>query len=234
MSVQTDCEMLSIMAMEDYAVKHSITSEVAMDIFHKNQVFEKILIQHEYLHQVSREEVNEYVEKIIEETSKELIVYHGSCSAFSEIDLSRSYNRRDFGRGFYTTILRKQSEEWGYRLALRKKKKKYYVYTYTFEENKTLNVKRFDTLNEQWLEFIKENRSKGGVQHNYDVIIGQVADDNTMETVQLYISGILTAKEAVERLRYSEVNNQVSFHTKKAIKYLKLVRREVFDGMLHI
>lgn len=107
MSVQTDCEMLSIMAMEDYAVKHSITSEVAMDIFHKNQVFEKILIQHECLHQVSREEVNEYVEKIIEETSKELIVYHGSCSAFTEIDLSRSYNRRDFGKGFYTTILRK-------------------------------------------------------------------------------------------------------------------------------
>ena len=54
------------------------------------------------------------------------------------------------------------------------------------------------------------------------------------ETVQLYISGILTAKEAVERLRHSEVNNQVSFHTKKAIKYLKLVRREVFDGMLHV
>ena len=72
-----------------------------------------------------------------------------------------------------------------------------------FEENPVLNVKRFDALSEEWLEFIKENRSKGGLQHKYDVIIGPVADDNTMETVQLYIANILTVSEAVERLRYN-------------------------------
>ena len=93
------------------------------------------------------------------------------------------------------------------------------------EENSVLNVKRFDTLSEEWLEFIKENRSKGGLQHNYDVVIGPVADDNTMEIVQLYIANILTASEAVERLRYNKVNNQVSFHTEKALQYLQLVRR---------
>ena len=46
-----------------------------------------------------------------------------------------------------------------------------------------------------------------------------------METVQLDIANILSAKEAVERLRYSKVNNQVSFHTEKALQYLKPVRR---------
>ncbi len=55
--------------------------------------------------------------------------------------------------------------------------------------------------NQEWLEFIKENRTKGGIQHAYDVVVGPVADDNTMETVQLYLSGILKAEEAVERLR---------------------------------
>ena len=82
-------------------------------------------------------------------------------------------------------------------------------------------------MNKEWLEFVKENRSKGGVQHEYDVVIGPVADDDTMETIQLYIANILTAEEAVERLRYNKVNNQVSFHTKKAINHLKLVRREI-------
>ena len=76
-----------------------------------------------------------------------------------------------------------------------------------FEENPVLNVKRFDALSEEWLEFIKENRSKGGLQHNYDVVIGPVADDNTMETVQLYIANILTASEAVERLRFRQVQS---------------------------
>ena len=131
--------------------------------------------------------------------------------------------------GFYTTILENQAREWAYRLSLREKKQKYYVYQYSFDEDSTLSIKRFDGLTEEWLEFIKENRSKGGLQHSYDVVIGPVADDNTMETVQLYISGILSAKEAVERLRYSNVNNQVSFHTEKAVKYLKEIRRECYE-----
>lgn len=102
------------------------------------------------------------------------------------------------------------------------------MHEFVFEEEPALKVKRFDTLNEDWLEFIKLNRSKGGLQHDYDVVIGPVADDNTMETVQLYIASILTAKEAVERLRYNQVNNQVSFHTEKALKYLKFVRRSSY------
>ena len=97
-----------------------------------------------------------------------------------------------------------------------------------FEENSVLNVKRFDALSEEWMEFIKENRSKGGLQHKYDVIIGPVADDNTMETVHLYTANILTASEAIERLRYNKVNNQVSFHTEKALQYLQLTRRDSY------
>lgn len=92
-------------------------------------------------------------------------------------------------------------------------------------------MKRFNALDKNWLEFIKENRVKGGIQHTYDAVIGPVADDNTMETVQLYMSGILKADEAVERLRYNKVNNQVSFHTQKALKYLHFEeRREVRHG----
>lgn len=57
------------------------------------------------------------------------------------------------------------------------------------------------------------------------MVIGPVADDNTMETIQLYIANILTTEKAVERLQYCKVNNQVSFHTEKALEYLKPVRR---------
>lgn len=76
---------------------------------------------------------------------------------------------------------------------------------------------------------MKENRSKGGVQHDYDVVIGPVADDNTMETVQLYIAGILSEDEAVNRLRYSKVNNQISFHTRNALEHLKLIGRKQYE-----
>lgn len=186
--------------METYAERHHLSGEATTELFHKCQVFEKIMIQHEYLHQVDFEETMEYVDK--------------------------SRNRRDFGRGFYTTILKSQAIDWGYRLSLREKAKCYYLYQYIFEENEILKIKRFDSLNKEWLEFIKRNRAKGGTQHAYDMVIGPVADDNTMETVQLYISGILTSDEAVKRLRYSKVNNQVSFHTEKALAYLRFIGRE--------
>lgn len=154
------------------------------------------------------------------------MVYHGTCSDFDKIDLKKSHNRRDFWKRIFTRLFCvPKSKEWAYRLSLREKKDRYYVYEFVFQEVDALRVKRFDTLNEEWLEFIKLNRSKGGLRHEYDVVIGPVADDNTMETVQLYIANILTAKEAVERLRYSKVNNQVSFHTEKALEYLKPVRR---------
>lgn len=146
MSVQTDCEMLAVQAMEAYARKYHVSGNDVVELFHENQVFEKMMIQHEYLHQISFEEVLEYVEKVIMESSKELVVYHGSCYEFENIDLNKSHNRRDFGKGFYTTILQSQSEEWGFRLSLREKKKKYFVYEYLFEENPILNVKRFDAL----------------------------------------------------------------------------------------
>lgn len=229
MSVQSDVEILSIQAMEVYALRNHMTGQEAMKIFHKYQVLEKILLQHEYLHQVSFEEVMEYVDNIIEEEEKTLILYHGTTKYFEKIDLTMSHNRRDFGMGFYTTILEKQAKEWAYRLSLREKTRIYYVNQYAYEENDSLRVKRFDGLTEEWLNFIKENRSKGGLQHNYDIVIGPVADDNTMETVQLYISGILNAKEAMERLRFNNVNNQISFHSEDGIRCLKLIRRERYD-----
>lgn len=229
MSIQSDIEMLSIQAMEAYAKRNHISGDETIDLFHKYQVFEKILIQHEYLHQIDFEEVMEYVNQVIEEDSHKIMLYHGSTKSFDEIDLSKSHNRRDFGMGFYTTVIENQAKEWSYRLSLREKVKKYFVYQYSFEEVESLQIKRFDGLTEEWLEFVKDNRLNGGLQHNYDIVIGPAADDNTMETIQLYISGILNAKEAVDRLRYNQVNNQVFFYTQKSINQLTLLRRECYE-----
>lgn len=229
MSMQSDIEILSIQAIETYAVRNNMAPKEVYRIFHKHQIFEKIILQHEYLHQVSFEEVMEFVEDNLKKENKELILFHGTVADFDEVVLEKSHNRRDFGNGFYTTIIEQQAKEWGYRLSLRKKENLYYVYQFVFMESDILKVLRFDTLNKEWLEFIKENRSKGGLQHKYDVVIGPVADDNTMETVQLYIANVLTADEAVERLKYNKVNNQVSFHTEKALQSLKLVGRSVYE-----
>ena len=231
MSVQSDVEMLSIRVLEEYTRAHHLSEREAVDIFHKYQVFEKIMLQHEYLHQLDFSETLRYVEEIVMHKSTILVLYHGSNIAFDKIDLSKSHDRRDFGRGFYCTILEKQAQEWAHRLYMRNFQGSEYVYQYVFQQTEDLKVKHFNALDKEWLEFVKENRTQGGIQHSFDVVIGPVADDNTMETVQLYMSGILKAEEAVERLRYNKVNNQVSFHTPSALKRLTFeYRKEVHHG----
>ena len=61
-------EILSIQAVEYYAQKHHLSEAEAFDLFCKHQVFEKILIQHETLHQLDTTETFQYVEEIIKET----------------------------------------------------------------------------------------------------------------------------------------------------------------------
>ena len=92
MSIQSDIEMLSIQAMEAYAKRNCISGEKTIDIFHQYQIFEKMMIQHEYLHQVSFEEVMEYVEHVIDEDVHELMVFHGTIKKFDSIDLKKSHN----------------------------------------------------------------------------------------------------------------------------------------------
>lgn len=36
---------------------------------------------------------------------KKIIVYRGTAFDFENIDLSKSKNKRDFGKGFYTTTI---------------------------------------------------------------------------------------------------------------------------------
>lgn len=118
-SVQSDAEMLSVQAVESYAKKHKISEEKAMNLFYRHHVFEKILLQHEYLHQLDLSETLNYVEEVIESAASELLIFHGSNIEFDHIDLEKSHNRRDFGRGFYCTVLETQAREWAHRLYMR-------------------------------------------------------------------------------------------------------------------
>ena len=103
-----------------------------------------------------------------------------------------------------------------------------YVYRYLFHQTEDLKIKHFAALDREWLEFIKENRTKGGIQHAYDVVVGPVADDNTMRTVQLYLSGILKARKQWKGFAIIKSTTRLSFHTPLALEHLTLEsRREV-------
>ena len=154
-----------------------------------------------------------------------LVLYHGSNHDFEKIDFLKSKDKRDFGRGFYTTTFREQAEEWAEVLFDRYKGDGIFIYEVELELSADLSIKKYDGLSEEWLLMVQKNRTLGGIQHNFDIVQGPVANDRTTRTIALFIAEIISANEAIERLKSSKINNQVSIHTPAALSCLKIIRK---------
>ncbi|ACD53049.1 hypothetical protein ST12_11860 [Clostridium botulinum] len=166
--------------------------------------------------------------------NNELVLFHGTNTVFDKIDLKRSKDKRDFGKGFYTTTLEAQSKSWAQNMFIRYGGSGIYVMKFKLKDISDLKVKEFKGLDEEWLNMIKNNRLNGGIQHDYDVVIGPVADDNTMRTVALYVDGIYNESMAIEQLKFSKSNNQVSLHTIRALSKLEFLGRDEYDKQIFI
>jgi len=129
--------------------------------------------------------------------NKKICVYHGSTSIFDSIDVEKGKPFKDFGRGFYVT----ESKEHAIKLALRNKrieKERFgksceaYVYTYELDMSKlsNFNIKKFNIANHEWLLFVISNRKARDRTHNYDVVIGPTANDDTMVVINAYLDAL--------------------------------------------
>ena len=47
------------------------------------------------------------------------------------------------------------------------------------------------------------------MNRDYDIIIGNVADDDVFKTVDMYFRGLWDKKKVLEELRYYKMNNQI-------------------------
>ena len=63
--------------------------------------------------------------------------------------------------------------------------------------------------------------SKGSRVHDYDIVIGPVADDGMVLQLNLYMQRLITMDMLVRELTYHKLNNQYYFGTERAIKYLR-------------
>lgn len=155
-----------------------------------------------------------------------LELYHGSNVAIVKIDLSKGHINKDFGKGFYLTTLPQQAMEMAKRKARQFLDAKPVVTTFLFDENELtsgeLNVKVFHAVSEEWAMFILQNRkaSRTGFHHDYDIVVGPVADDSVVQQLDLFEMGLITLSQLVEALRYRDLNNQYFFGTERAVSKL--------------
>lgn len=141
-----------------------------------------------------------------------MILYHGSFVEIKKPDLKYSRQNVDFGRGFYTTPIYEQAVKWCGRF--KRRGKDGIISYYEFDENahSKLNVLRFDSYSEEWLDFILTCR-RGMDTSNYDIVIGGVANDKVFNTVELYVDDLIDKIEAIKRLQYDKPNMQICFRS---------------------
>jgi hypothetical protein len=157
-----------------------------------------------------------------------MTLFHGSNVGFDKVSLDFAKERRDFGQGFYTTTIREQEAGWAENICRRFKTKTAYLYTFEFSLA-GLTMKTFEAISKDWLDFIVENRIRGGTQHTFDIVTGPVANDRTMDTIGFFLAGIYSVEEALRRLEYIETNDQLSLHTEKAVSNLKLMGKDKWN-----
>ncbi|MDR2429063.1 MAG: DUF3990 domain-containing protein [Candidatus Margulisbacteria bacterium] len=158
-----------------------------------------------------------------------MFLYHGSTIIVAKPQIVVTEYGRDFGVGFYTTDIKEQAARWALRKAKIEKRKnqtaRAIVSKYEFDEKnfKNLCVINFSEPSEAWLDMVCACRSDINHKHNYDLVTGKIANDNVGETVSFVAQGIMRKEDALEKLKFERINNQICFATEKALSFLRYI-----------
>ena len=155
-----------------------------------------------------------------------MILYHGSNMAIDGIDLNRCRPYKDFGRGFYLTDIREQAQRMAARTArMFSGNPTLTMFEFDLEEAQSseLKVKVFKEPDWEWARFVMSNRDINTTQpcHDYDIVIGPVADDTIARLLRLYTENFINEEQLLHELTFSKVTSQYFFHSEAAIKMLK-------------
>lgn len=163
-------------------------------------------------------------------------LYHGSNMEIDEVDLSKCMPYKDFGQGFYTTLL----EEQAWRMAQRRAKiagGDPMVTVFEIPDNLTrlpeLKCRVFEEKPSiEWAIFIRNNRERSfediespecNHDNKYDVVVGPVADDTVGLLLRQFSRGTIDAEYLKREFDFGKLTNQYTFHTENALRYLKKV-----------
>ncbi len=156
-----------------------------------------------------------------------IIVYHGGTDRIEHPLCDAGRANLDFGLGFYVTDMPTQATEWARKVADHRHTRPV-VNKYALHKESILSEYRckvFTDYDGEWLDFIVASRQGQKPWAQYDYIEGGVADDRVIDTINLYMAGLMTREVALARLSEHRPNNQMCLLSQQLIdKYL------IFNG----
>lgn len=152
-----------------------------------------------------------------------MILYHGSLEIIEKPAILEPNRTMDYGKGFYTTTSQEQADKWVARKITAAGADKGFTNIYLFDESafETLDVLKFDSPNEQWLDFVMQNRMNRSFSHDYDIVYGPVANDRVYAAFALYEDRMLDKEGLIKELKAYKLADQLLFHSSKSLEFLK-------------
>lgn len=147
-----------------------------------------------------------------------MTVYHGGYTAIPQPKIIVGRNTKDFGPGFYCTIIKEQAMRWAKRYDTP------IVNLYDVRMNTSLKILEFREMTEEWLDFIIDCRS--GKAHTYDIVIGAMANDQIYNYIADYMDGIITREQFWSMTRFKYPTHQINFCTEAALQCLEFRKAE--------
>ena len=142
-----------------------------------------------------------------------LTVYHGGYQSIQTPEIRIGRNTKDFGPGFYCTVIKEQAERWARRYRTK------IVSIYDVRLDSSLKINEFKEMTDEWLDFIIACRS--GKQHDYDLVIGAMADDQIYNFISDYMDGVITREQFWVLAKFKYPTHQINFCTPEALKCLE-------------
>lgn len=156
-------------------------------------------------------------------------LYHGTNIVFDKIDLWKSKPNKDFGQGFYLSPDYNQALNMANIKTEQLQEGEPTVMEFEVEvrDIRSLHTLVFDDYSENWAEFILANRnnSAGTPVHNYDIVIGPIANDRVGVQLWKYENQLIDMPTLVRKLKYMKgITIQYFFGTETALSILKRVK----------
>lgn len=148
-----------------------------------------------------------------------MIIYHGGTTVIKHLIVAAGRERLDFGKGFYVTDIKKQAEMWADRMQ-RIREEKGVVNVYEFDIDRVKSQFRFlcfEHYDNEWLQYIVDNRMGVPKVAKYDVIEGGVANDRVIDVVEAYIANLMPLEIALRELSRHRPNNKFCIASQKVI-----------------
>lgn len=145
-----------------------------------------------------------------------MILYHSSSVEVREPDTAHSRLYLDFGKGFYLTTIHEQAVKYAGRFLRRGKTA--WLNTYNLKDDlEGWKILYLDSYDKRWLDFVSVCRAGNDTSH-YDMVVGGIANDRVILTLDRYFMGELTQEQALGLLKYEKPNIQYCIRSEQLLK----------------